>query len=72
MSASESHLPMNKFQKLIIHPYFSYLYLFVVVFCIICLLVLPQGDSLTTYAVSTGLVLFILHRYRKYLLANKK
>lgn len=63
---------MNKFQKLIIHPYFSYLYLFVVVFCIICLLTLPQGDSLTTYAVAAGLALFVLQRYRKYLLANKK
>lgn len=62
---------MNKLQKIIIHPFFSYLYVFVVVFCIICLLVLPTGHPLVTYAVSMGLVMFVLHRYRRYLLRNR-
>lgn len=62
---------MNKLQKIIIHPYFSYLYVFVVIFCIICLLVLPQGHPLMTYAVSAGLAMFVLHRYRRYLLSRR-
>ncbi|MBK1438509.1 hypothetical protein JHJ32_00790 [Parapedobacter sp. ISTM3] len=62
---------MKKLQQIITHPYFSYVYLFVVVFCIICLLVLPQGHPLTTGAVAVGLALFVLHRYRKYLLRKQ-
>ncbi|SEL78184.1 hypothetical protein [Parapedobacter koreensis] len=62
---------MNKLQRIITHPYFSYLYVFVVVFCIIALLVLPQGHPLITCAVSIGLILFVVHRYRKYLLKNR-
>ena len=59
---------MEKLQKLIIHPYFSYVYVFVIVFCIISLLVLRHGHPLTTCAVIAGLLMFGLHRYRKYLL----
>lgn len=59
---------MERLQHLIKHPAFSYLYVFVVVFCLICLLALPQGHTLTTYAVIAGVVLFGLHRYRKWLL----
>jgi len=62
---------MNKFQKIIVHPYFSYLYVFVILFCIISLLVLPPGHPLITYAVAAGIVLFVLHRYRKHLLRSK-
>ena len=32
---------MERLHRLIKHPYFSYLYVFVVVFCLICLLALP-------------------------------
>ncbi|MFC3199678.1 hypothetical protein ACFOET_18820 [Parapedobacter deserti] len=63
---------MNKLQQIILHPFFSYLYLFVVVFGIICLLVLPQGHPLITCAVSMGLAMFVLHRYRRYLLRKRK
>ena len=62
---------MERLQKIIIHPYFSYLYVFVVIFCVISLLILPQGHPLTTYAVALGLVMFALHRYRKYLLKRR-
>ncbi|MEC3878028.1 hypothetical protein [Parapedobacter sp. 10938] len=59
---------MGRLQNLIKHPYFSYFYVFVVVFCLICLLTLPQGHTLTTYAVIAGVLMFVLHRYRKWLL----
>jgi len=59
---------MEKLKQLIKHPYFSYLYLFVVVFCLICLLVLPTGHPLTTGAVIAGVLMFVLHRYRRTLL----
>lgn len=62
---------MNKFQKIITHPYFSYLYVFVVIFCLISLLVLPQGHPVIQYAVAGGIVLFALHQYRKYLLKHR-
>lgn len=58
---------MERFKHLIKHPYFSYLYVFVVVFCLICLLALPQGHLLTTYAMIAGIAMFVLHRYRKWL-----
>ncbi len=59
---------MNKLKQIIIHPYFSYAYVFVVVFCIISLLTLPQGDPVVICAVIAGIVMFGLHRYRKHLL----
>jgi len=59
---------MEKLRQLIRHPYFSYVYVFVIVFCLICLLVLPQGHPLTTSAVIAGLLMFGLQRYRKWLL----
>ncbi len=62
---------MEKLKGLIKHPYFSYLYLFVVVFCLICLLALPQGHPLTIYAVIVGVVMFALHRYRRWLLKQQ-
>lgn len=62
---------MGRLQSLIKHPYFSYLYVFVVVFCLICLLALPQGHPLTTCAVIAGVVMFALHRYRKWLLKRQ-
>ena len=62
---------MERLQNLIKHPYFSYFYLFVVVFCLICLLALPKGHTLTTYAVAAGVVMFALHRYRKWLLKRR-
>lgn len=58
---------MGRLHRLIKHPYFSYLYVFVVVFCLICLLALPQGHPLTTYAVIVGILMFVLQRYRKWI-----
>ncbi|GGG78895.1 hypothetical protein GCM10007415_08740 [Parapedobacter pyrenivorans] len=62
---------MEKLQKIILHPYFSYGYVFVVIFCIFSLLALPQGHPLITLGVASGLVMFALQRYRKYLLKRR-
>ncbi len=62
---------MEKLQQIITHHYFSYLYVFVVIFCVISLLVLPQGHPLITYAVAVGIAMFALQQYRKYLLKRR-
>lgn len=59
---------MNKIQKIIAHSYFAYAYVFVVVFCIISLLFLPKGHPVIPVAVIVGVVMYILHRYRRRLL----
>lgn len=59
---------MHRLRKFVLHPYFSYIYLFTIVFCIVMLLALPPNDPFVMVAVALGLLIFILQQYRKHLL----
>ena len=65
-------MAMNKLHQIITHPYFSYAYVFVIIFCIISLLFLPQGHPIVPYAVVIGVIMFGLHRYRRQLLKKRQ
>lgn len=63
---------MERLRQLVLHPYFSYVYLFTIVFCIVALLALPPDDPFALAAIALGVLVFILHRYRKRLLQERK
>lgn len=63
---------MQRLKQWVLHPYFSYFYLFAVVFCVVLLLALPPRDPFVFVAIALGVMVFILQRYRKRLLSKKK
>lgn len=62
---------MRGLRQLVLHPYFTYVYLFTIVFCIVALLALPAGHPFAPAAILLGIIAFILQRYRKRLQNEK-
>ncbi|MBP3944186.1 hypothetical protein J5U18_11585 [Sphingobacteriaceae bacterium WQ 2009] len=58
-------------KKLILSPYFSYVYLFVVVITAIFFFRLADNDPLKAYTIPILLVFVALQQYRKYLLRKE-
>lgn len=62
---------MDRLRSLVLHPYFPYVYLFTVVFCVVALLTLPANHPFIPAAILIGIVVFVLQRYRKRLLSKQ-
>jgi len=61
-------LKKNKMKKFIISPYFSYVYLFVVIVTAIFFFKLEDNDPLKVYTIPILLIFVALQQYRKYLI----
>jgi len=62
---------MERLRTLALHPYFPYVYLFTVVFCVVALLALPANHPFIPVSILIGVTAFFLQRYRKHLLSKR-
>lgn len=62
---------MQGLKRLVLHPYFPYVYLFTIVFCIVALLALPANHPFVAASIVLGIGAFLLQRYRKRLISEK-
>ncbi len=63
---------MNKFNQILVHPNFSYIYLFLVVICAVSFFVIDEKHPFKTYIFPIVIVLFLLQRYRRYLIQRNQ
>jgi hypothetical protein len=63
---------LSSFQKFITSSGFLYLYVFVVIFTVISLIMLPITDPVAATAVLIGFIFFVLNVQRKRILRKAK
>lgn len=56
---------MNVFKRFLLSRYFTWLSVFLIVFCISSVLLLDVKHPLYLFSIGCGLLVFILQRYRK-------
>lgn len=62
---------MDRFKGFLLSKYFTFLSIFLIIFCITSVLLLDVRHPLYLVSIVTGLTVFLLQRYRKRLLADK-
>ncbi|HEY1010695.1 hypothetical protein [Daejeonella sp.] len=61
---------MNAFQRFLTSRFFTFLAVFLIVFCIASVLLLDVTHPLYIFSIGCGLAIFFLQRYRKKLLGG--
>lgn len=61
-------MSMNIFKRFLLSRYFTWLSVFLIVFCISSVLLLDVKHPLYIFSIGCGFLVFILQRYRKALL----
>lgn len=61
---------MNVFKRFLVSRYFTWLSVFLIIFCISSVLLLNVKHPLYIFSIVCGLLVFVLQRYRKSLLKD--
>ncbi len=56
---------MNSFKKFILSSYFTFLTVFLIIFCLTSVLLLNPEHPLYLFSIGCGLLVFILQKYKK-------
>ncbi len=63
---------MDKFKQYLLHPNFSYIYLFLVVICAASFFTMDDEHPFKKYIFPIVIILFIIQRYRRYLMQRSQ